>query len=74
MPVYDEFGNFEMIKNKDILKSKEKDLEKQRQMQSKIKNKKGKLLDVKDIPTYKMLLNNFEKKFDEVSSSFKKKI
>ena len=72
MPVYDEFGNFEMIKNKDILKSKEKDLEKQRQMQSKIKNKKGKLLDVKDIPTYKMLLNNFEKKFDEVSNSFKK--
>jgi len=72
IPVYDKFGNVEIIRNKDIKENKEKELEKQRQMQSGIKMKKGKLLDVKDIPTYKMLLNNFEKKFDEVANSFEK--
>jgi hypothetical protein len=72
MPVYDKFGNIEIIRNKDIKENKEKELEKQKIMQSKMKNKKGKLLEVKDIPTYKMLLNNFEKKFDEFTNSFKK--
>ena len=72
IPVYDKFGNVEIIRNKDIKENKEKELEKQRQLQNRMKNKKGKLLDVKDIPTYKMLLNNFEKKFDEVANSFEK--
>ena len=72
IPVYDKFGNIEIVKNKDIKENKEKELEKQRLMQTKMKNKKDKLLEVKDIPTYKMLSNNFEKKFDEFTNSFKK--
>ena len=63
-PVYDKFGNIENKKQKE---NKEKQIEKEKEklLQKKMKKKKGKLLEVKDIPTNKMLYNNFEKKFDE---------
>ena len=56
-PVYDKFGN---IENKKVKENKEKELEKEKEklLQQKMKKKKGKLLDVKDIPTNKMLFNN----------------
>ena len=68
-PVYDKFGN---IENKKVKENKEKELEKEKEklLQQKMKKKKGKLLDVKDIPTNKMLYNNFEKRFEEASKSF----
>ena len=69
-PVYDEFGNIQNIKNRENKEKQEKELEKARILQRKMKKKKGKLLEVKDIPTNKMLLNNFEKKFDEEIQAF----
>jgi len=63
-PVYDQFGNIENRKPKE---NKEKQIEKEKEklIQKKMKKKKGKLLEVKDIPTNKMLYNNFEKRFEE---------
>ena len=61
-PAYDKFGNVDIKKSKE---EREKEKEKERNIQQKLKKKKGKLLDVKDIPTNKMIFNNFEKKFDE---------
>ena len=69
VPVYDQFGNIEK-KNKEKNEEKEKEREKEILIQKKMKKKKDKLLDIKDIPTNKMLLNNFEKKFDELIKSF----
>ena len=43
--------------------------EKAKLLQKKMK-KKGKLLDIQDIPTNKMLYNNFEKRFEEASKDF----
>ncbi len=67
-PVYDQFGNVENKKAREI-KEKEMEKEKAKLLQNKMK-KKGKLLDVKDIPTNKMLYNNFEKRFEEASKDF----
>ena len=69
-PAVDKFGNIENKKNKENIE-KEKEIEKEREkiIQKKMKKKKGKLLEVKDIPTNKMLFNNFEKKFEEAISS-----
>ena len=61
-PAYDKFGNVDIKKTRE---EREKEKEKERNIQQKLKKKKGKLLDVKDIPTNKMIFNNFEKKFDE---------
>ena len=68
-PAYDKFGNLENKKNKEIKEIKDKEIEKEKIIQKKMKKKKGKLLDVKDIPTNKMLYNSFEKKYDEAISS-----
>ena len=69
-PVYDKFGNIEK-KPKENNEEKEKEKEKEKELiQKKMKKKKGKLLDVKDIPTNRMLLNTFEKKYNEVIKSF----
>ena len=67
-PVYDKFGN---VENKKVRENKEKELEKEKEklLQKKLKKKKGKLLDVKDIPSNKMLFNNFEKRFEEATKS-----
>ena len=65
IPVYDKFGNVENKKEKE-----NKELEKEKLIQNKMKKKKGKLLDIKDIPTNKMLLNNFEKKYEEEIKKF----
>ena len=61
---YDKFGNIEKKKEIELEKEKEKLLQK------KLKKKKGKLLDVKDIPSNKMLYNNFEKKYEEAIKPF----
>ena len=65
IPVYDKFGNVENKKEKE-----NKEIEKEKLIQNKMKKKKGKLLDIKDIPTNKMLLNNFEKKYEEEIKKF----
>ena len=72
-PALDKFGNnVEGKKNKDNIEKKENEIQKEKLIQKKMKKKKGKLLDVKDIPTNKMLFNNFEKKFEESISSIAK--
>ena len=68
-PVYDKFGNVENKKEKEN-KDKEKEKEKEKLLEKKMKKKKGKLLDVKDIPTNKMLFNNFQKKYEEAINNF----
>ena len=68
-PAYDKFGNVDIKKTKE---EREKEKEKERNIQQKLKKKKGKLLDVKDIPTNKMIFNNFEKKFDECANDIDK--
>ena len=66
--VVDKFGNVEKIKkeNKD---EKEREILNQKLVQNKMKKNKGKLLEVREIPTYKILFKNFIKKFDEAIES-----
>ena len=67
--IIDKFGNIEKIK-KENLAEKEREIQKAKLLQTKMKKNKGKLLEVKEIPTYKMLYKNFLKKYDEVIKSF----
>ena len=62
--VLDKFGNVEKVKKEN---KEEKELAKQKEkiLQKKFKKNKGKLLEVKEIPTYKMLYKNFIKRYDE---------
>ena len=63
----DQFGSADNKKNKEI-----QEKEKQKIIEKKMKKKKGKILDVKDIPTNKMIFNNFEKRFGDAIKSIEK--
>ena len=60
--------------NKNNKETKEKEIEKKKEkekiIEKRINKKKAKLLDIKDIQTNKILLNNFEKRFQEACQSF----
>ena len=66
--VLDKFGNVEKVKKEN---KEEKELQKQKEkiLQKKFKKNKNKLLEVKEIPTYKMLFKNFIKRYDEAIES-----
>ena len=66
--ILDKFGNIEKVKKEN---KEEKELQKQKEkiLQKKFKKTKNKLLEIKEIPTYKMLYKNFIKRFDEAIES-----
>ena len=63
--IVDKFGNVEKVNKKELKEEKEHLIQREKFIQKKIKKNKGKLLDVKEIPTYKMLYKNFLKRYDE---------
>ena len=63
--VVDKFGNVEKVNKKENKEEKEREIMKQKMLQKKMKKRKGKLLEVKEIPTYKMLYKTFLKRYDE---------
>ena len=66
--VTDKFGNIEKNKkeNKD---EKEREIQKEKLIQNKMKKNKGKLLEVKEIQSLKMLFKNFQQRYDEAMES-----
>ena len=66
--VADKFGNIEK-KVKDNKEEKEREIQKEKLVQNKMKTTKNKLLQLNEIPTYKMLFKNFLKRFDEAIQS-----
>ena len=67
--VVDKFGNIEKPKKENLIE-KEREIQKENYIQKKMKKNKGKLLEIKEIPTYKILYKNFLKKYDEAIKSF----
>ena len=63
--IVDKFGNVEKVNKKELKEEKEHLIQREKFIQKKIKKNKGKLLDVKEIPTYKMLYKNFLKRYEE---------
>ena len=63
--IVDKFGNVEKISKKDLKIEKEREIQKEKLLQKKMKTKKSKLLELKEIPTNKMLYKNFIKRYDE---------
>ena len=63
--ITDKFGNVEKINKKENKEEKEREIMKEKMLQKKMKKRKGKLLEVREIPTYKMLYKNFLKRYDE---------
>ena len=69
--VVDKFGNVEKVKKEN---KEEKELQKQKEkLQKNFKKNKNKLLEVKEIPTYKLLFKNFIKRYDEAIESLENK-
>ena len=66
--VIDKFGNVEKNK-KENKEEKEREILKEKLIQNKMKKKKGKLLEVNEIPTLKLLYKNFLKRYDEAMQS-----
>jgi hypothetical protein len=63
----DKFGNVEKVKKEN---KEEDELKKQKEkLQKNLKKNKNKLLEVKEIPTYKLLFKNFIKRYDEAIES-----
>ena len=67
--IVDKFGNVEKTKKENIVE-KEREMLKEKYIQKKMKKNKAKLLEIKEIPTYKMLYKNFIKKYEESIKSF----
>ena len=63
--VVDKFGNVEKGNKKESKEEKERLIQREKFIQKKMKKNKGKLLEVKEIPTYKMLYKNFLKRYEE---------
>ena len=65
--IVDKFGNVEKVKKEN---KEEDELKKQKEkLQKNLKKNKNKLLEVKEIPTYKLLFKNFIKRYDEAIES-----
>ena len=65
--IVDKFGNVEKVKKEN---KEENELKKQKEkLQKNLKKNKNKLLEVKEIPTYKLLFKNFIKRYDEAIES-----
>ncbi len=65
--IVDKFGNVEKVKKEN---KEEDELKKQKEkIQKNLKKNKNKLLEVKEIPTYKLLFKNFIKRYDEAIES-----
>ena len=65
--IVDKFGNVEKVKKEN---KEENELKKQKEkLQKNLKKNKNKLLEVKEIPTYKLLFKNFIKRYDEALES-----
>ena len=65
--IVDKFGNVEKVKKEN---KEEDELKKQKEkLQKNLKKNKNKLLEVKEIPTYKLLFKNFIKRYDEALES-----
>ena len=65
--IVDKFGNVEKVKKEN---KEENELKKQKEkLQKNFKKNKNKLLEVKEIPTYKLLFKNFIKRYDEAIES-----
>ena len=65
--IVDKFGNVEKVKKEN---KEENELKKQKEkLQKNLKKNKNKLLEVKEIPTNKLLFKNFIKRYDEAIES-----
>ena len=67
--IVDKFGNVEKVNKKENKEEKEREIMKEKILQKKMKKRKGKLLEVREIPTYKMLYKNFLKRYDEATKA-----